>query len=146
MPCPASATTCTTLHLHDRFRCHLVFLQRLLDRSIRPWISMWASAAMCMPVSSLPDTARRHDPIAAGDAPAPREAGSVRGARLAPACPCCFNCTGIRTPRELAFLYVHRQSHPWSRRCVLLSPVVGRSRRPSCPGISFKFTQKRTRV
>jgi hypothetical protein len=65
---PAS-TTCTTLHLHDRFICAL---QRPLDRSIRGLLGPYdMRICRCVPASvvgsSLPATAGRHDPIAVGE-------------------------------------------------------------------------------
>jgi hypothetical protein len=69
---PASATTCTTLHPHDRFSFALWPRHAASPRRIDPWpafVDPYEHLVLAVPppVSSLPDTARRQDPIAAGE-------------------------------------------------------------------------------
>jgi hypothetical protein len=121
---PASATTCTTLHPHDRFSFAFWPRHAPSPRRIDPWPACvdpyeHLARAVPPPVSSLPDTARRQDPIAAGETGVSARRDLRRHVGLI-----LIVRASVRT--ELSFLYVHSHSHlrsPPTDRCVLLSLV-----------------------
>jgi hypothetical protein len=108
---PASATACTTLHLHDRFLCAL---QRPLDRSIRGLLGPYdMRICRCAPASV----------VATGHGQATR---SDRGGRRASSRPC------RRYGRQAVCA-----GRDWRRHVFLLVLTVEALRHPYLPSCPF---------